>query len=276
MQSLGGPQLSWVPLFYRLTHAPAMTPYDPSTLDVATPERVALSLPLAGLGYRTLAYMADVALMGFGWMVAFFLVSLVEGDLWGTFRALGSGLQAVVVLVLFAAQWLYWTLWEVAAKGQTPGKKLLRIRVVDEAGRTVGVFGSALRNLFRVVDFLPAFYAVGLLTMLVTRSQRRLGDLVAGTLLVRDTRMTLTAYSNPFKSGVDEDDGLARPIRALNPLELELVLAYLSRVDSLEPKAREALGLKLVTQLGAGPEWRASQHRVERYLSACVQRGQES
>ena len=106
---------------------------DAEKLGVATPERVALELPIAGLGYRSLAYLIDAcAIFGF-WSVLYFATSFVA-NLWDEFQGLSSVGRSLAVFGLFAAQWCYWTVSEIALNGQTLGKRLMHIRVVKLYG----------------------------------------------------------------------------------------------------------------------------------------------
>ncbi len=218
-----------------------MAPTDTEDLTLATPERVTLKLPLAGVGHRVLAYLVDVSLMFFTWSAVYFACSLAV-DVLGALRGLEGMGRALVAVGLFATQWASWTLCEVMLGGQTPGKRLLGIRVVRRDGAPVGWVDSALRNLVRVVDFLPAFYATGLLAMITGREARRLGDLVAGTVLVRTGRVDLSGYLalGPSSAGTDVSSG-AR----LDTDELELLLHFRERRDWLSPTARGALALRL-------------------------------
>lgn len=214
-------------------------------LDVATPERVALTLPVAGIGYRCLAWLVDASLLFFFWVAAYFVFTLLVSDVLGVFQALSGLGRTLLVLGVFATQWLYWTVGEVFFHGQTPGKRVLGIRVVRLDGAPVGLFESAVRNLCRAVDFLPVAYAAGLTCMLLTPQHRRLGDLLAGTLLVREERIDLDKYTAPTA-----DTAPAPATRALTPEEVELVLSFLSRAPGLAPEVRRRLGERLVDRVG--------------------------
>ncbi|RYZ41096.1 MAG: RDD family protein [Myxococcaceae bacterium] len=228
-----------------------MTPSAPAPhVDVATPERVALSLPVAGIGYRCLAWAVDASLLFFFWVALYFVVTLLVSDVLGAFQALSGLVQTLLAVGLFATQWLYWTLAEVFFHGQTPGKRALRIRVVREDGSPVGFFESAVRNLCRAVDFLPVMYATGCITMLLDARHRRLGDLLAGTVLVREEAIDLDKYTqgpgpaNPAR----EPASVQRPLGAE---DVELVLAFLARAPGLEKDVRQRLGARLVDRVGA-------------------------
>jgi uncharacterized RDD family membrane protein YckC len=245
------------------------------SLDVATPERVSLTLPVAGIGYRCLAWLVDATILFFFWVIAYFVFSVLVSDVLGLFQGLSGLAQTLLAVGIFATQWLYWTLSEVFLHGQTLGKRLLGIRVVRMDGSPVGLYESAMRNLLRAVDFLPAFYATGSLSMLFTKQHRRLGDLLAGTLLVREELFNLDKYTAPAPASPETAAASSAPGH-LGSEEVELILAYLERTPWLEPDARRRLGLGLVERFGglAEPERAsvtASQESLEGFLRARAQ-----
>jgi uncharacterized RDD family membrane protein YckC len=254
----------------------AMLPASSPSLDVATPERVALTLPVAGIGYRCLAWLIDAAILFLFWVTAYFVFSLLVSDIVGLFRGLSGFVQTLLAVGIFATQWLYWTVNEVFFNGQTPGKRVMRIRVVRADGSPVGVYESAVRNLLRAVDFLPILYATGCITMLMSRQHRRLGDMVAGTLLVREERFNLDKYTAPTSAAVSPRPGPAvaasAPVR-MGPAEVEFILAFLERARWLEPEARLRLGTRMVERFGGLTEEEratvlASPESIESYLLA--------
>jgi uncharacterized RDD family membrane protein YckC len=256
-----------------------MLPASSPSLEVATPERVALSLPVAGIGYRCLAWLIDATLLFLFWVTAYFVFSLLVSDVLGLFRGLSGFVQTLLAVGIFATQWMYWTVNEVFFNGQTPGKRAMRIRVVRADGSPVGVYESAVRNLLRAVDFLPVLYATGCITMLMSQQHRRLGDMVAGTLLVREERFNLDKYT---ASASDAPSPLHRPeLTASAPVRLssedvEFILAFLERAPWLEPEARRRLGTRLVERFGGlGEEERAtvlaSTESIEGFLRSRAQ-----
>lgn len=228
-----------------------MAPVSSPSLDVATPERVALSLPVAGIGYRCLAWLIDIAILFLFWLSAYFVLTLSVSDAWGAYRGLSGFVQTLVVVGGFATQWLYWTVNEVFFNGQTPGKRMMGIRVVRSDGSPVGLYESAVRNLLRAVDFLPGLYAIGCITMLFSQQHRRLGDMVAGTLLVREERFNLDKYTATSPASAVPGPALAAraPVR-LSSEEVEFILVFLERAPWLEPEARRRLGTRLVERFG--------------------------
>ncbi len=138
-----------------------------------TPEGVELRLTAAGVGARAGAWIID-AFFRAGVYVVAALVLLVLGGL-------GQGLMLIVV---FIGEWFYGVLFEVLRQGQTPGKRAAGVRVVHDDGTPVGWNAALLRNLLRFADFLPIGYGIGLISMSIHPRFKRLGDLVAGTLVV--------------------------------------------------------------------------------------------
>lgn len=155
-------------------------------LTIDTPEQVHLEFVLAGIGSRFMAVFLDTLIQ----MVIFFVVFLAM--LVFSFTPVFQGkypvwIQAIAVLVFFCLYWGYYATFEIFWKGQTPGKRWAGIRVIKDSGRPINAFEAIARNLVRVVDYMPGFYGVGVVTMLLNDKHRRLGDYVAGTLVVHET-----------------------------------------------------------------------------------------
>jgi uncharacterized RDD family membrane protein YckC len=151
---------------------------------VETPEGIALTLRTAGAVPRALAFLVDLLIR----LCIFFVCAMVLGMVQG----LGFGLLLVAA---FALEWFYPVLFELSRSAATPGKRALGLRVVMDDGMPVTLAASLLRNLLRVVDFLPALYLTGVLSMLWRADFKRLGDVVAGTLVVHDRDVSL--HGNP-------------------------------------------------------------------------------
>jgi uncharacterized RDD family membrane protein YckC len=144
-----------------------------TTRRVATPEGIELTLRLAGPVPRALAWSVDLALRAAIVLVVMTLASQLGRAGWG-----------VVLLAAFFVEWLLPALFEAQMRGQTPGKRLFGIAVLNDDGTPVRWPGALTRNLLRAVDFLPLMYGFGLVTMLLNRDFKRLGDLAAGTVVV--------------------------------------------------------------------------------------------
>ena len=142
---------------------------------IETPEGVELLLTPAGPGARILAYLID----GLIRLVIFLVLSLA----FSFFGLFGKGMY---FLCFFLLEWFYPVFFEVFRQGATPGKKALRLRVLYDNGTPVTFSGSMVRNLLRAVDFLPLLYSLGIVSMLMRRDFKRIGDLAAGTWVVYD------------------------------------------------------------------------------------------
>ena len=207
-------------------------------LQITTPEAVALDLELAGLGYRALAWLVDAGLIFVAWFTLLFALTVLRRQALADVGDLGGFVQALLVLGVFVTNWCYGLVFETLWHGQTPGKRLLGIRVVRVDGSPATFLDLALRNLCRAIDFLPALYAVGVISMVVTERSRRVGDLVAGTLVVREREFDLSRYEveAPHPQG-----GLA----PLPQEQLELVLEFLQRANTFDAEPRAKLAVTL-------------------------------
>lgn len=190
-----------------------------------TPEGVELGLPVAGPVARGLAWVLD-ALIRLGFYMVLALALLPMGRF-------GSGLFLVV---LFLGEWFYPVVGEVLFHGATPGKRSLGLRVIADNGAPVTLAASVIRNLLRFVDFLPLFYGLGLVTMMLNRDFRRLGDIAAGTLVVYG--------GDPRPRAAMPRPGAAAPPFELHAPERQAVLDFAERRRLLsDERARELAGL---------------------------------
>ncbi|MCG8427271.1 MAG: RDD family protein [Chromatiales bacterium] len=137
-----------------------------------TPEGIRLELKLAGPVVRACAWAIDMLIRG----VMYALIA-------GVFSYFGGIGTAVILISFFLIEWFYPVIFEVLS-GATPGKKAMGLVVIHDNGTPISFVSSVIRNLLRAADFLPLLYAVGLLSMLLSRDFQRLGDLAAGTLVV--------------------------------------------------------------------------------------------
>lgn len=137
-----------------------------------TPEGIILRLKIAGPVPRACAWMADLLIKGGVCLICSIFLSL--------FKEAGSG---VLLIIVFLIEWFYPVLFEMNS-GATPGKKAMNLLVVSDNGTPVTFVSSMLRNLLRAADFAPFCYGFGLISMLINKDFKRLGDLAAGTLVV--------------------------------------------------------------------------------------------
>ena len=165
-------------------------------LSIETPELVGLEFPLAGMLSRALALLLDYLLQGVaGTLLLLFFVLLTSGRRLASSTAPGPSartilwVEAFLIAIPFLLQWGYFTLFEAFWNGQTPGKRLMKLRVISESGRSLTFFESLTRNFLRFVDALPGVYLVGAVSIFATRRQQRLGDLTAGTLVIHERKV---------------------------------------------------------------------------------------
>lgn len=214
-------------------------------LRVETPEHVALDYELAGLGSRGLAAMADTAILIFlSIALVFGFGLLAPGPGWGT--------DVLVILVFFSLFWGYFTFFEVFRQGQTPGKRWMGIRVVHDTGHPVTFAGSAVRNLLRIADFLPPPYLIGGLMVALHPRAKRLGDVVAGTVVVRD-QPHVEAERGQTRTGERSPDpapeSIAPPL--LTNDEFALLRSFRERAADLATPVRHRLAGQVATRLAA-------------------------
>ena len=201
-------------------------------LTITTPEHVAIRLQPAGAGSRFIALMID-SLITIG--ASTFLTSF-------TLRLLPVGVAAAIfVTTSFILTWGWHVYFETRRNGRTPGKRAVSLRVVDARGLPLSVYQSMVRNVARAVDFLPAFYGAGAVATLVNRSGRRLGDVIADTLVVREAtplvgRGDLTAERRHNSLRTPRVQRLIRHRISLE--ERELLLSLCLRAAKLSPEAR--------------------------------------
>jgi uncharacterized RDD family membrane protein YckC len=204
-------------------------------LKIDTPEQVALELPVAGIGSRFLAIAVDTLLQVALYIGGALLVLagvFIFGRAANAFFVIGS---VVFILFMFLMYWGYFVVFEILWSGRTPGKRYAGIRVIKESGRPINAYEAIGRNVLRVIDFLPAGYGVGLFVMLLNRHSRRLGDYVAGTVVVYERQL---AELRP--TWLDGERGAAHPgFSRVTPQELALVEAYLQRRFDLDPLVRD-------------------------------------
>jgi uncharacterized RDD family membrane protein YckC len=212
-------------------------------ITIATPEGVDLELTLAGVGSRFAAALVDTVLQTLVVLALYAFLVLGVG---------GIGTSAYLVAA-FLVWFGYHVLFEVLASGRTPGKRWTGLRVVRDGGHPVTFVPSATRNLLRLVDLLPAVYLAGCVSILVTRRNQRLGDLAAGTLVIRDRLAAARAPAPrpPFDVGrpAPPSDTSAWDVSGVTAEELAAVRRFLERRFELEPHARAHLASELAERL---------------------------
>jgi len=232
------------------------------TVDIETPELVTFSYTIAGIGSRVAAALLDYFLC----LLLLILMFIGIGAL-GAGRLVSAGgtaseawALAMMVLVQFFVLWGYYVLWEGLADGQTPGKRYMRLRVVSDGGYSVSFAASAIRNLVRIVDMQPVItYGVGITSILATKQGKRLGDLAAGTIVVREQLIRRELSVGNRESGIgnreqratDAVDVVAAAHARLTDDEYAVLERFMERRASLDPARRAELSERLTQRFAA-------------------------
>jgi uncharacterized RDD family membrane protein YckC len=239
---------------------------NPDQINIDTPELVEIEMPLAGIGSRFLALLIDYLIWFAGIFLLLWLYSVFLPGLKSFSESSYQWAVAIRFLIFFLLNWGYFTLFEAFWNGRTPGKRLARIHVIQRSGRAIGLFESMARNLVRFIDQIPFFYAVGLITMFCTRQHQRLGDLAAGTLVVRERSLeepdwggagsrTITAASFTTSAPPPEPHMAitlpAAEIAKLSPADLEVLESFFSRRLDMSLPTRQALAWRIAQAIQA-------------------------
>ena len=210
-----------------------------TTVEAETPEGILLELRPAGFVPRVYAFLIDFIIrIGIMWVVAIITVSM------------GGFGTALGLILYFGLEWFYPVFFELSRSGATPGKKSMGLKVVMDNGLPITPAASLTRNLLRTADFLPILYGFGLLSMLLRKDFKRLGDLAAATLVVYRSRPVT-------RSTLDQVQPLA-PVRPLSPRDQAAVIALAARAPRLNGERLDELAALAATVSGddgrQGPE----------------------
>ena len=213
-------------------------------LEVETPEHVVLDLEIAGIGSRALAAILDMLILAGSTIGVLVLLAILAG--YGV--TVGRVGQALLLLGGFVSWTGCFILFEGVRGGQTPGKRMTGIRVAMDTGHPVTLSAAAVRNLVRWADFLPPPYLIGMLLVAFQPRGKRLGDLVAGTVVVRDRPAEAPVFRRAATPSVD-----APSIPELGDAEFRLLSQFEARQLALTPAARSRLATELAARLGSEP-----------------------
>ncbi|HEV2706059.1 MAG TPA: RDD family protein [Pyrinomonadaceae bacterium] len=231
------------------------------TLVIETPERVPLHFALASIGNRFLACAFDHALQ----LLAIILVVIALvwtsdklGVWYGKLTDAPKWVVAVIILSVFIIWSSYFAVFEWAWNGQTPGKRWLKLRVIREDGRPVTFWEAAARNLVRILDMMPfPFYSIGLVCVFASSRDQRVGDLVAGTVVVREREAQAPSFDQLFNAPTS-DVALRRSFKpviftaslgSLTEPEIEVVEAFLRRRWDLPDAPRQWMAWRVATPI---------------------------
>lgn len=239
-------------------------------LTIDTPEQVHLEFALADIGSRFMAMFGDTVIQ-----VVLFLVLVIIYEMAGVaspfdqFSGLRLWVTAALIFAAFVIYWGYFAAFEALWNGQTPGKRWAGIRVIKETGRPITPFEAIARNLMRAVDGFPGIYAVGLITMLLNQRNRRLGDFVAGTIIVHDRK---GEESQLFFNTAEKTEHNPYHAERLTSQEIALIETFLARRLDIPPDVRRQNGIRIAnliaTKLGIDPSARPADN--ENFLELVV------
>ncbi|MGI6705995.1 MAG: RDD family protein [Clostridia bacterium] len=208
---------------------------------ITTPESVHIRFEAAGIGSRFAALMVDTVIQ----LVLFFilLISLFGAGITmeGIVEGILSWYTALFIILSFLIFMGYFIFFETVFHGRTPGKAMMKIRVIQSSGQPVTFMGSVLRNIFRLADFFPGFYGIGILVMFISSESRRIGDYLAGTVVVRDYGIRSPYLPDP---GNERAEGTVNPY-PLDGAEYRLLKEFMQRRQEFVPEKREQIAREM-------------------------------
>ncbi len=228
-----------------------------------TPEQIDVSYAIAGIGSRFLAALIDSIIIGLGliiilvpgtfgvtFIIAFILALAGRNESASTAFPFALASTGFLSFCLIA---FYYILFETFWHGQSPGKRWIGLRVIREGGYPMTFSTSVIRNIIRLIDFLPVYYMAGLTVMFIDRKSRRLGDLAAGTIVVKEQKgvklETLDVDRRLLAPAgttiVDSNRAVIRDVRRLTPDDRRLLRDYLQRRSNLDQESADRIGLSL-------------------------------
>ena len=203
-----------------------------------TPEQVDITYTIAGLGHRFIALVIDTLIQILIIILLTYPLGYAAAFLESTVGDLGYALFIVAFALVYQG---YFLIAELMLKGKTPGKAVMKIRVVRIDGRPADVSGIILRNIVRLVDFLPTMYAIGVISMFINKDSRRLGDLAAGTIVIVERKQ------DSLNTILAEQDRIVNT--ALSNQEYAVIRDYFARRKNLTAAARSRLAAAIATPL---------------------------
>jgi uncharacterized RDD family membrane protein YckC len=219
----------------------------PDKLTIETPEQIPLEFALAGIGSRFLALAVDTLIQAALVLILFVAALFIFAGLNLFSSPVGIWLSALGVLMVFLLQSGYFIFFEAAWNGQTPGKRHMHLRVIKDSGRPITTYDSFARNLLRIIDSLPGLYAVGIVSMLMSSQNKRLGDYVAGTVVVHERPLEQQAEVRWTTAGHDFGFDVLR----ISPQEFQLIEAFLLRRAQLADDVRARMAREIMARLAS-------------------------
>lgn len=261
-------------------------------LIIETPERVSLAFPLASIGNRFLAVAIDHAIQYISIIVVLVVfliasgISIFDSDPMsaGVFDSMSNWTIALMIVGLFLLFAGYFIFFEWLWSGQTPGKRLMKLRVIREDGRPITIWEAVARNLLRIFDAIPGFvvpiYSIGLISIFLNRRDQRVGDLFAGTVVIRERTDEAPTFAETFSNPV-ADAALRRvqpqvsfngDVSKLSDSEIEVVESLLRRRWDLTDRQRQWMAWRIALPImyRLKPEYDAATFTYEGFLEELV------
>jgi uncharacterized RDD family membrane protein YckC len=223
-----------------------MDPLDKLTID--TPEQTALEFPLAGVGSRFVAMLADTAIQIVIGFVLFFALTLSIPALTRLGSIASQWVIAAMIVGVFVIYYGYFAIFEALWNGQTPGKRYTQLRVMKDDGRPISPYDAIARNLLRIVDQLPVFYGIAIISVFLSKQNKRLGDFVAGTVVVHEKNVEA---ARPFQETHIDAASPAYDVSHITVEELRLIEMFLQRRDTFDPALRGLMAAQITTRIGS-------------------------
>ena len=228
-----------------------------SDLSIYSSEKVYYKYQLVGLGSRFVSFLLDYLIIMAVYAILAFFAFLTVPKI-GFSEDVRVYIYVGILVFAFFLSLIYFIFFEATWNGQTPGKRVARIRVIRATGEAVTLGSILVRNVLRFIDFLPASYTVGILTILFSKNRQRVGDMVAGTVVVRDQNI---AVPETFDAG-DIDSALAdklKPnIHLLCEQDFNVLSNFFTRQATLTPDSSTRLAndisRKLALKMGINPQ----------------------
>ena len=222
---------------------------DPSgKLTIETPEQISLEFPLAGVGSRGYALCIDTLIQVVAALIIFLIVAFTTRDLERSWVPARNWEIAIALFLVFCLYWGYFAIFEVLWNGQTPGKRQAKIRVISASGRPITAFEGIGRNFMRAIDSL-GFYLVGAVVCAIDKQNRRLGDMVAGTVVVHEVEEQGVFYWYGQEKSASAPS-VTHEVATLTEQEFQLVETFLTRRLDIPNLQRLASAQAIATRMG--------------------------
>jgi uncharacterized RDD family membrane protein YckC len=218
---------------------------------IETPEQTDVNFAIAGIGSRFLAILLDSLIQAVV-LVLLVIVAILSFSRLQNTGASPMWLGAGLLLLWFTFYTGYYAIFEALWNGQTPGKRWVRIRVIGDTGRPITPSESVARNLMRLVDSLPSFYGIAVLSALISNQSKRLGDFLAGTIVVHERPLedVRPIWRTPPPTA---NATLANryPVQRLSDQDFSLIESFLARRFTLPPETRSSMNREIAARTAA-------------------------